>query len=95
VSDYEYEYKGYPNTRIAGIEKFLPEDIGYGVGLRQSEFYPVIEKGNHTILKENMVVALLQTTSFSAKVGGLRVEDTYHVTATGAEKLTKHQQPLF
>ena len=85
----------YGVFRIAGIEKFLPEDIGYGVGLRQSEFYPVIEKGNHTILKENMVVALLQTTSFSAKVGGLRVEDTYHVTATGAEKLTKHQQPLF
>jgi Xaa-Pro dipeptidase len=78
----------------ADLGKSLPDDIGYGVGLRQSEFYPVIEKGSPTILKENMVVALLQTTSFSTKIGGLRVEDTYHIGEGGAEKLTKHVQPL-
>lgn len=77
----------------AGIEKFLPKDIGYGVGLRQSEFYPIIEKGSPTLLKENMVVALLQTTSFTSKIGGLRVEDTYHIKRGHAQKLTKCAQP--
>lgn len=52
------------------LGKYSPDDIGYGVGLRQSECYPIIEKGSHTVLKENMVVALVQTTSFSKKVGG-------------------------
>ena len=78
-----------------GLDKFLPDDIGYGVGLRQSEFYPVIEKGSGTLLKENMVVALLQTAPFSKRIGGLRVEDTFHVTQIGCEKLTRHVQTLY
>ena len=77
------------------LGKFLPDDIGYGVGLRQSEFYPIIEKDSPTVLKENMVVALLQTTSFSKRIGGLRVEDTFKVTQNGCEKLTSYRQPLF
>jgi Xaa-Pro dipeptidase len=77
----------------ANLAKFLPDDIGYGVGLRQSEFYPVIEKGSGTVLKENMVVALLQTTSYTRRLGGLRVEDTFRVTGTGCEKLTLLPQP--
>jgi Xaa-Pro aminopeptidase len=79
--------------RKANLAKFLPDDIGYGVGLRQSEFYPIIEKGSGTVLKENMVVALLQTTSFTRRLGGLRVEDTFRVTRTGCEKLTLLPQP--
>ena len=75
------------------LGKFLPHDIGYGVGLRQSEFFPVIEKGNTTVLKENMVVALLQTTSFSRKIGGLRVEDIFKIGRTGCERITGHVQP--
>ncbi len=77
------------------LGKFLPDDIGYGVGLRQSEFYPIIEKDSPTVLKENMVVALLQTTSFSKSIGGLRVEDTFKITQNGCERLTSHNQPLF
>jgi len=75
--------------------KHLPEDIGYGVGLRQSEFYPIIEKGSKTVLRENMVVALLQTTSFSRKIGGLRVEDVFRITRTGSERITGHIQALY
>ncbi|MCF8128743.1 MAG: Xaa-Pro peptidase family protein [Deltaproteobacteria bacterium] len=75
------------------LGKFLPHDIGYGVGLRQSEFFPIIEKGSTTVLKENMVVALLQTTSFSKKLGGLRVEDIFKIGRTGCEKITRHIQP--
>ncbi len=77
----------------ADLANYLPDDIGYGVGLRQSEFYPVIEKGSGTVLKENMVVALLQTTSYKRRLGGLRVEDTFRVTRTGCEKLTLLPQP--
>ena len=77
------------------LGKFLPHDVGYGVGLRQSEFYPIIEKDSLTVLKENMVVALLQTTSYSKSIGGLRVEDVFRITGSGCERLTSHNQPLF
>jgi Xaa-Pro aminopeptidase len=89
---YDTVYKVF---QAKGLGKYLPDDIGYGVGLRQSEFYPIIEKNNHTVLKENMVVALLQTTAYSKKVGGLRVEDTFKVTKTGCKRLTTHIQNLF
>lgn len=89
---YDAAYKVFQEQDLG---KFLPDDIGYGVGLRQSEFFPVIEKGSPTVLKENMVVALLQTTSFSKKTGGLRVEDIFRVTRSGCERITGHVQPLY
>ncbi len=77
------------------LGNFLPDDIGYGVGLRQSEFFPIIEKGSNTVLSENMVVALLHTTVFKKNIGGLRVEDTFRVTKDGSERLTGHNQQTF
>ncbi len=77
------------------LGNLLPNDIGYEVGLRQSEFFPIIEKGSNTVLSENMVVVLLHTTVFQKKVGGLRVEDTFRVTKNGCESLTRHTQPTF
>jgi Xaa-Pro dipeptidase len=74
---------------------FLPHDIGYGVGLRQSEFVPILEKGSKTVLRENMVVALLHTSAFKRSVGGLRVEDTFRITKNGYERLTNHIQTAF
>jgi len=85
----------YNVFQAGNLGKFLPDDIGYGVGLRQSEFFPIIEKGSDTVLKENMVIALLQTTSFSKRIGGLRVEDMFRITPTGCEKLTQHIQPTY
>ncbi|MCB2190262.1 MAG: Xaa-Pro peptidase family protein [Deltaproteobacteria bacterium] len=78
-----------------GLERLLPSDLGYGVGLRQSEFHPVIERHSGTELKENMVIALMQTTAYDRSVGGLRVEDTYWVSPEGAVRLTKHRQDLY
>ena len=78
-----------------GLERLLPSDLGYGVGLRQSEFHPVIERHSDTELKENMVVALMQTTAYERTVGGLRVEDTFWVGPRGAVRLTKHRQRLY
>ncbi len=77
------------------LGSLLPNDIGYGVGLRQSEFFPIIERNSKTVLKKDMVVALLQTTAYKRDMGGLRVEDTYRVTKDGAERLTSHTQPRF
>ena len=64
------------NSRVAN---WLPDDIGYGVDRRQSGFFFVIEKNRRCVLKENTVVALLQTTPFKTGVGGLRLEDTFLV----------------
>lgn len=89
---YDAAYNVFQKKNLA---KLLPNDIGYGVGLRQSEFYPIIEKGSKTVLKGNMVVALLQTTAFSKRIGGLRVEDVFRVTVNGYERLTSHNQPLY
>jgi Xaa-Pro aminopeptidase len=77
------------------LGRFLPDDIGYGVGLRQSEFLPIIERNSTAILRENMVVALLQTTAFKKDLGGLRVEDAFRVTQDGSERLTHLRQPTF
>ena len=77
------------------LERFLPGDIGYGVGLRQSEFHPVIKENSSTVLEENMVVALMQTTAYDPKIGGLRVEDTFWIGETETLRLTRHLQELF
>jgi Xaa-Pro aminopeptidase len=89
---YDAVYEMFEENNIG---KFLPDDIGYGLGLTQSEFFPIIEKGSPTVLKENMVIALLQTTSFSKKIGGLRVEDVFRVSPAGCERITGHVQSLY
>jgi Xaa-Pro aminopeptidase len=88
---FEAAYRVFKEHKVAA---WLPDDIGYGVGLRQSEFYPVIERNSRTVLKENMVVALLHTTAYEKTLGGLRVEDTFLVTKEGCEKLTTYTQPF-
>ncbi|MEJ2716435.1 MAG: Xaa-Pro peptidase family protein [Deltaproteobacteria bacterium] len=87
--------RAYQVMKAHNMGSSLPDDIGYGVGLRQSEFHPMIMKNSETRLAENMVVALLQTTAYQRDTGGLRVEDTFRITASGSEKLTNHIQPLF
>ena len=77
------------------LQNLLPADLGYGVGLRQSEFHPVIEQNSTTELRENMVVALMQTTAYDRKIGGLRVEDTFWISQKGSVRLTKHRQDLY
>jgi Xaa-Pro aminopeptidase len=87
--------RAYQIMKAHNMGSLLPDDIGYGVGLRQSEFYPIIMKNSETRLAENMVVALMQTTAYQRDIGGLRVEDTFRITSSGSEKLTRHVQPLF
>jgi Xaa-Pro aminopeptidase len=78
-----------------GYDGYLPDDIGYGSGLRQSEFFPVILKEGQDILQPGMVVALFQTTAYLRRIGGIRVEDQIVISEEGYKKLSKLRQPLF
>lgn len=69
-------------------KSWVMEHIGYGVGIRQSEFYPIISKGSTTVLQENMVVDLLLPTIYIPGVGGPRITDTIWIREDGAEFLT-------
>ena len=83
-------------TEYVNTTPFAPywvmEHIGYGVGIRQSEFYPIIAKGSTTVLQENMVIDLLLPTFYKAGVGGPRITDTILVTADGTEYLTHYNR---
>lgn len=72
-----------------GYAKAFLDTIGYGVGIRQSEFYPILSKHSKQVIKENMVVDVLLPTIYKPFVGGPRVTDTILVTAEGGVSLTK------
>ena len=63
------------------------------MGLRQSEFYPVLAVGNKTVLEANMVVDALLPTIYG-KFGGPRITDTIHITENGPEILTVYPDGL-
>lgn len=78
-----------------GYAKMFMEQIGYGVGIRQSEFYPVIGKGIDHVIQENMVVDLLLPTIYEPHFGGPRITDTVLVRGTGNVVLTNlHKEPV-
>lgn len=74
--------------RAAGYEKYFLNIIGYGVGLRQSEFYPMIGKDRTEVIEAGMVVDLLLPTIYLPQIGGPRVTDTIYVGETRNEVLT-------
>ena len=77
----------------AGYGKYwVMEHIGYGVGIRQSEFYPIIAKDSRTVLEENMVVDLLLPSIYVPGIGGPRITDILLVTQQGGEYLTKFRR---
>ena len=71
-----------------GYAKMFMSQIGYGVGIRQSEFYPVIARGKDHIIQENMVVDLLLPTIYQPQFGGPRITDVIVVKSTGNIVLT-------
>jgi Xaa-Pro aminopeptidase len=76
--------------RAAGYEKYFLSVIGYGVGLRQSEFYPIIGKDRTEIIEAGMVVDLLLPTIYLPRMGGPRVTDTVYVGEAMNEILTAY-----
>ncbi len=78
-----------------GYDKFIPGDIGYGSGLRQSEFFPVIYRDGQDVLQPGMVVAVFQTTAYLRRIGGIRVEDQIVIQEKGYTRLSNLPQPLY
>ncbi len=66
-------------VKNAGYGDSYLESVGYGVGLRQSEFYPIIGRGRSEIIKAGMVIGLLLPTIYRKGIGGPRVTDVIYV----------------
>jgi Xaa-Pro aminopeptidase len=81
----------YKYIHEQGYGKMFLEAIGYGVGIRQSEFYPILGKDKPHILKENMVVDVLLPTIYEPKYGGPRTTDTVLIKKGGCINLTDIQ----
>jgi Xaa-Pro aminopeptidase len=77
-----------------GYEKHYLDFVGYGVGLRQSEFYPIIGKGRQEIIEKDMVVDVLLPTIYKKGIGGPRVTDVIHVSPNGPRILTGYPRNL-
>lgn len=73
---------------------WVMDHIGYGVGIRQSEFYPIIAKGSATVLEANMVVDLLLPTVYVPRFGGPRITDTILLKEGCCEFLTDFPQNI-
>jgi Xaa-Pro aminopeptidase len=80
------ESAGYGNSYL--------ESVGYGVGLRQSEFYPIIGRGRNEVMEAGMVIDLLLPTIYRKGVGGPRVTDVIYVGDAENEVLTAYPRNL-
>ena len=78
----------------AGYGNSFLDTIGYGVGLRQSEFYPIIGKGRSEVIEAGMVVDLLLPTVYRKGIGGPRVTDVIWVGERKNEILTDYPRHL-
>ena len=66
--------------------------IGHGVGLELDEL-PVLAAGFETLLAEGMIIAV-EPKIFFPERGGVGVENTYLITATGFENLTPFPEKI-
>jgi len=78
----------------AGYGSSYLESVGYGVGLRQSEFYPIIGRGRSEVIESGMVIDLLLPTIYRKGIGGPRVTDLLYVDAQATEVLTAYPRAL-
>jgi len=78
----------------AGFGKSYLESVGYGVGLRQSEFYPIIGRGRTEIIETGMVIDLLLPTIYRKGIGGPRITDVIHVGEAENQLLTDYPRDL-
>jgi len=81
-------------VEAAGYERSFLDYVGYGVGLRQSEFYPIIGKGRGELIKAGMVVDLLLPTVYRPRIGGPRITDVIYVGSEYNEILTAYPREM-
>ena len=70
-----------------GLDKFFIHGLGHGVGIDIHE-KPFLRPGSKTILEKGMVVTV-EPGVYIPGIHGIRVEDMYLVTASGARRLTR------
>jgi Xaa-Pro aminopeptidase len=88
-----YDYACEPLLQMGYGGLFL-DHLGYGIGIRQSEFYPIIGKNVDHVLAENMVVDLLLPTVYKPGAGGPRLTDMVRITDSGGEFMTSFSRDL-
>lgn len=79
IASHEVYNACFDSLKNDGLEKYLIDDIGYGIGIRQSEFYPIIGKNREETLEKNMVIDLMFPTVYHPRYGGGRVADVIHI----------------
>jgi Xaa-Pro dipeptidase len=68
------------------IPAFRMEHVGHGIGVEHHEAPPLIGTGD-AVLEVDMVINV-ETLHLDTEQGGFAVEDTYRITAEGAEQWT-------
>lgn len=79
--------------REAGFEDGFFHSTGHGLGFRYHEPIPIIEPGVTTLLETGMVITI-EPGIYLPGIGGLRMEDDFAVTETGAEYLGPAESKL-
>jgi Xaa-Pro aminopeptidase len=82
---------GYENY-FMGAETNRIKFIGHGVGLELDEF-PIVAKGQETLLANNMVIALEPKLIFPGK-GVVGIENTHQVTPDGLKQLGQYPDTI-
>ncbi|WP_366924351.1 Xaa-Pro peptidase family protein [Metallumcola ferriviriculae] len=84
----------YQVIEAGGYGQYFIDDIGHGIGIRQSEFYPIIGRTRNHIIQAGMVVDLMLATIYHKEFGGPRVTDVVSVTADGPRLMTDFRRDM-
>lgn len=72
----------------AGMEHYFAHHAGHGIGLTHPEAPFIVRHSNETLLEGDVIT--LEPGLYVPKVGGLRIEHNYLITAGGHERLSNH-----
>jgi Xaa-Pro aminopeptidase len=75
-----------------GLDKFFTHSTGHGLGLEIHEA-PALRRSDSTVLQPGMVITV-EPGVYLRDEGGMRIEDTVLVTASGVENLTPTSKEL-
>jgi Xaa-Pro dipeptidase len=79
-------------TRMAGIKHYERHHVGHGIGIAIYDL-PSLTANNPALLEKDMVLCV-ETPYYEIGWGGVQVEDTIVVTASGAEYLSNTSREL-